>query len=93
MNSIGIKEAIDYIKQHFDDRFFDGNFEARSAQKIAISALEKQIPKKSIKKNPIIYQKDKDGHEHYAYEYHCPFCDRKVSLYEHHCLCGQTISW
>lgn len=61
--------------------------------KAAKEALEKQIPKKPVKKNPIVYQKDKDGQDYYAYEYHCPFCDRKVLLYEHHCLCGQTISW
>ena len=60
---------------------------------LAINALEKQIPKKPVKKNPIVYQKDKDGQDYYAYDYHCPFCDRKVLLYEHHCLCGQTISW
>ena len=59
----------------------------------AKNAVEKQIPKRPVKKNPIVYQKDKDGQDYYAYDYHCPFCDRKVLLYEHHCLCGQTISW
>ena len=55
--------------------------------------MEKQIPKKPTKKNPIVYQKDKDGQEHYAYDYHCPLCDEKIKLSEHHCICGQAIDW
>ena len=59
----------------------------------AKKALCKQIPKIPIKKNPIVYQKDIDGQEHYAYEYHCPLCDRKVLFYDFYCLCGQRIKW
>lgn len=56
-------------------------------------ALEKQKKKKPIKKNPIVYRKNKDGQEHCAYEHYCPLCDRKLILFEHHCFCGQTLDW
>ena len=58
-----------------------------------VKALQKQIPKNPIKKNPIVYQKDKDGQEHYAYDNHCPLCDKKLKFSEHHCPCGQAIDW
>lgn len=58
-----------------------------------IAALEKQIPKKPIKKNPICYEKTKDGPESYAYEYFCPMCDTKVNKEPHHCPCGQALDW
>lgn len=59
---------------------------------LACQALEKQIPKNPVKKNPVCYQKTADEEKH-AYDYHCPMCDRKLIPMEHHCLCGQTISW
>lgn len=48
MKELGIKEAIEYLRRHFDNRFFDGMFDARSAQKKAIDALKKEIPQKPI---------------------------------------------
>ena len=59
----------------------------------AIKALEKQMPKKPVKKNPICYSKSKDGEELYAYDYHCPLCDVKVNGEKHHCPCGQALDW
>ena len=56
-------------------------------------AVEKQTPKKPVKKNPICYNKTKDGQEYYAYDYHCPVCDEKIKLQEHHCPCGQALDW
>lgn len=56
-------------------------------------ALKKQIPKKPVKKNPICYEKTKDGQEYYIYDYHCPICDKKLELQEHHCPCGQALDW
>ena len=47
---------------------------------IAISALEKQIPKK-----PIEY----DGVPHFL----CPNCNKDVFAYDHHCECGQALKW
>ena len=62
-------------------------------EKAVINAFQKQIPTKPIKKNPICYNKAKDGHEEYSYDYHCPLCDKKLKLWEHHCPCGQAIDW
>lgn len=63
------------------------------AYDMGIEALEKQIPKKPIKRNPICYQKTKDGREKYAYDFHCALCDTKINKEKHHCPCGQAIDW
>ena len=61
---------------------------------LACQALDKQIPKKPVKKNPICYQRTKDGREKYAYNFHCALCDAKLrAIIDHHCFCGQTIDW
>lgn len=61
---------------------------------IIIEALEKQIPKKVVKKNPICYMRRVDGVEFYAYDYHCSVCDAKLrASIDHHCICGQAIDW
>lgn len=39
---------------------------------IVVEAVGKQIQKKPIKKNPICYEKTKDGTEFIAYDYFCP---------------------
>lgn len=59
----------------------------------AREVVEKQTSKKPVKKNPICYNKTKDGQEYYAYDYHCPVCDEKLKLQEHHCPCGQALDW
>jgi hypothetical protein len=56
-------------------------------------ALKKQIPKKPIKRNPIIYRITKDGQKTYAYQHFCPLCDTKLKFTDHHCPCGQAIDW
>ena len=72
------------------DKTFIGDLEL----KVALTrAVEKQIPKKPVKKNPICYAKTKDGQELYAYDYHCPMCDTKLKTNEHHCPCGQALDW
>lgn len=60
---------------------------------VAVEALEKQILKKPLKKNPICYAKTKDGQESYVYDYHCPVCGTKLKVKEHHCPCGQALDW
>ena len=60
---------------------------------LAINALEKQIPKKPVKRNPICYQKTKDGRKKYAYDFHCALCDAKINSEKHHCPCGQALDW
>lgn len=64
-----------------------------TALNTAIEALEKQIPKKPIKKNPICYEKTKDGTEFIAYDYFCPDCNKQIKATEHHCKCGQALDW
>lgn len=60
---------------------YDAEFE--SALAIAISALEKQIPKKPYKDNENgVYEKE-----------HCPSCHRSLFPNDHHCECGQAIDW
>lgn len=66
---------------------------ALQAMKRCKEALEKQIPKKAVKKNPICYSKTKDGQELYVYDCHCPMCDTKLKTNEHHCECGQALDW
>ena len=61
--------------------------------KVAINAIEKQIPKKPIKKNPICYERTKDGQEHFAFDYFCPNCNEQIKITEHHCKCGQALDW
>lgn len=79
------KEALDIL-----DKTVIRNLEL----KIVLSkALEKQIPKKPIKKNPICYEKTKDGTEFIAYDYFCPDCNKQIKSTEHHCHCGQTLDW
>lgn len=60
---------------------------------IAQKAIEKQMPKKPVKKNPICYEKTNDRQEHYAYDYYCLKCNKELELQEHHCPCGQNIDW
>lgn len=60
---------------------------------VANEALEKQIPKKPIKKNPVCYAKTKDGQEYYTFDYFCPRCNEQIKLSEHHCKCGQALDW
>ena len=86
-----VKEALKQLRYEIEEEGHCSFIE--DEMKVAFECMEKQIPKKAIRNNPIVYQKDKDGTNHYAYQYHCPFCDRKIFPCDHHCLCGQTISW
>ena len=57
--------------------------EISKAMKMAIQALEKQIPKKPYKDNENgIYEKE-----------YCPICHRSLFPNDHHCICGQAIDW
>ena len=59
----------------------------------AVSALEKQMPKKVVTANHICYSMSKEGERLYVYDYHCPLCDAKVNNERHHCPCGQALEW
>lgn len=64
------------------------------ACRMGMKALEKQIPKKVVQRNPICFARTKDGQEFNVYEYYCPLCDTKLrSSIDHHCPCGQNIDW
>ena len=93
MKGLGVKEAIEYLRRHFDDRFFDGMFDARSAQKKAIDALEKQIPKKPDLEGDGY---DENGNLIYDTGY-CPNCRHIFEVYydaTRHCpVCGQALDW
>ena len=57
--------------------------EIAEAMRMAIQALEKQIPKKPYKDNENgIYEKE-----------YCPICHRSLFPNDHHCICGQAIDW
>ena len=57
--------------------------ELAEAMRMAIQALEKQIPKKPYKDNENgIYEKE-----------YCPICNRSLFPNDHHCICGQAIDW
>ena len=83
------QEAITTLKREYlgDSEFME------LAKQMGANALEKQIPKKPIKKNPICYAKTKDGQEYFAFDYFCPNCSEKIKLSEHHCKCGQALDW
>ena len=90
-----VQEAISALKQINLKRvhpFYNWE-EMREVRDTAINALEKQIPKKPIKKNPICYEKTVDGQETYAYDCYCPTCDTNVNDEKHHCPCGQALDW
>ena len=65
----------------------------QEAAKCSINALEKQIPTKPIKKNPVCYANTIDGEKRYSYTYLCPQCGAKVNSEGHHCPCGQSLDW
>lgn len=53
------------------------------AFEMAISALEKQIPKRPYLDNDNgIYEKE-----------YCPTCHRSLFPNDHHCICGQALDW
>lgn len=84
------EKALDRIKKRVEpsDDWTEDDIEH---YKTVWEALEKQIPKKPIRKNPICYEKSKDGEERYAYDYYCPQCGVTVNHEKHHCPCGQAL--
>lgn len=84
------QEAIELVEQCGLNIEGIKNIECES---LIISALEKQIPKKPIKKNPVCYAKTKAGQEYYTFDYFCPRCNEQIQIFEHHCECGQVLDW
>lgn len=88
-------EAIETIKVAIAEVEWDYPMEYSVAFEVAISALEKQIPKKPYKTKGPISQKQND--------YYCSVCKRYLGdemEVKHACLqpeycqhCGQTLDW
>ena len=83
------KNAIGFLRMHFEylkERWKPyPDYDVLEAIRFAISAIEKQIPKK-----PII--------ETYRYTtlFICPSCERKqgIKYKQYHCIeCGQKLDW
>ena len=87
------QEAIHFLKETIAGCHILRDRQLKAVCEVSINALEKQIPKKPIKKNPICYEKTKDGIEHFAYDYFCPDCNKQIKATEHHCHCGQALDW
>lgn len=86
---MGIQEAIRTLKMEM----LGDSEQMKYAKQTAIEALEKQIPKRPVRSNPICYSKTNDKQEYYEYDYYCPICNQKLEIKEHHCHCGQNIDW
>ena len=88
------QEAIRLIRNHptmceFPDAYGKPYYDAVD---MAISALQKQIPKKPEQSKSPRYGM---GYEYY--DWCCPTCGRflafESSKGDHHCTCGQAIDW
>lgn len=85
------EQAITHFKEQLE--VFGG--EHHEAMKVAIEALEKQIPKK-----PIYSDYDDNGFDEIIpYRAECPSCGESVEFGKwnaeesHHCECGQALDW
>lgn len=84
-----IKEAISHYKYGISHDIF--HEPVTSYAKVAVEALEKQIPKV-----PLVWE-----HKYYYtpelnddWGYECPCCgNREIDYPEHHCTCGQALDW
>lgn len=80
------EEAISYLEFERDQVLnkSDGiKSNLTEAYDMAIETLKKQIPKKPYNDNENgVYEKE-----------HCPTCHRSLFPNEHHCKCGQAITW
>ena len=80
------KEAIEFFEYKLDEWLWMKNQAPSEAAKIAILALEKQVPEKPS------YYVDMYGHNRPG----CPECEKNEILYfgQRYCnVCGQAIDW
>ena len=73
------QEASDYIKEVFNNKFFDGNHKAHCVKEMVLQAFEKQTPKKPKERQGTTYS-------------FCPCCNSN-NIYEYCGDCGQKIDW
>lgn len=80
-----VKQLLD-MKQNYAEALSDW----RQYRKIGTveecrEAMERQTAKKPIKVDSGVYD--------YDFDYECPNCKENIGEDEHHCKCGQAISW
>ena len=76
-----VKQAISHFSYGVSHDIFSEP--VTTYAKLAIEALEKQIPKKPYKDNENgVYEKE-----------HCPSCHQSLFPNDHHYECGQAIDW
>lgn len=86
------EEAIKILKSKMDGSV-DTSYEWAETVRMAIDALEKQIPVKPVKS-----KEERYGMGYVYHDWVCPTCG-KFLAYEpeesgcHHCRCGQAIDW
>lgn len=93
---MAIQEAIDLFKEDLKDGKCNEDCPECNARELAISALEKQIPKKIIENT----ETDRE-----FIDYVCPNCKttlqqknkqaKRITIYKYkHCIdCGQLLDW
>jgi hypothetical protein len=93
------EKAIEYFKEEVNE--FKGN--NKTVRLAAIDALEKQIPKKAIKKE--YSENNGEDYYDYGYDFSCPCCDNSVGTWSNefedwayenltYCNnCGQKLDW
>ena len=72
-----IEKAIETLQNLIDSNIYTSDID--NTFNLAISALEKQVPKKVVKAE---------------YDYNCPICGYEYLVNEKYCAnCGQKLSW
>jgi hypothetical protein len=89
-NKTIVQNAIDKIKNQGLSEY-SGGYVDKKALQIAVNALELQLPKEPVVKSSD--NEDFDEAEDFDMMYHCPTCGKLLQMYEHHCICGQTLNW
>ena len=92
---------IEVAKKYILANYFDGMENVKAvvggdeeimAMKLAVEALEKQIPKK-----PLIWRGIKTPESPIPFDdwgYECPCCgNQEIDYPDHHCECGQALDW
>lgn len=88
-----VKHAIKWFKDDIDVRevFPIENDLKLEVFKIAVEALEKQIPRKPFFWEDKYYYSPTPNDD---WGYECPCCgNRDIDYPEHHCTCGQALDW
>lgn len=75
------EEAKALFKEDLKDGKCSDDCPECNARELAISALEKQIPKKPI------WNKNNES------RCCCPNCEEELYVENHHCKCGQALDW